>query len=112
MVTLRAEAAPYAYWVRIFSHQGTARAPGAADVSFRGDRTNLNLSETPMRHPSKSKFTSTTTRICLSAASIVITSSTARAQIEYTIIDLGIPPGAFESLPNGINNKGEVVGWS
>ncbi len=43
---------------------------------------------------------------------VVLTAATARADVAYTVIDLGIPPGAFESLATGINNAGVVVGWS
>ncbi len=38
---------------------------------------------------------------------------TVTAQVEYTITDLGEPPeGAYNVIPTGLNNLGEVVGWS
>ena len=46
------------------------------------------------------------------SAALVSMAGTAAAQVEYEVIDLGIPDGAFESLGMGINNAGQVVGWS
>ncbi len=43
---------------------------------------------------------------------VATATATTTADVEYTVIDLGIPPGAFESLATGINTAGEVTGWS
>lgn len=37
----------------------------------------------------------------------------ARAEVEYTVTDLGVPPGdVYTVSPGGLNNLGEVVGWA
>lgn len=50
--------------------------------------------------------------VSLVLAALGVATASATAAIEYTVTDLGIQPGAFEALATGINNAGEVVGWS
>ena len=45
------------------------------------------------------------------AVLFVSVAASARAQT-YTVIDLGTLPGGNSSYTNGINNRGEVVGYS
>ena len=43
---------------------------------------------------------------------VLATGETARSQVEYTLTPLGTLPGATQSIANGINDLGEVVGES
>lgn len=54
-----------------------------------------------------------TKRITIVAiAALMFTTSTASAQILYTVHDLGFPPGWIESLGFAINNSGQVTGMA
>jgi len=42
---------------------------------------------------------------------LTLCSSLALAAPQYTITDLGVPPGFTDAVPTAINNHGQVVGW-
>ena len=51
-------------------------------------------------------------RAPLVAAALALAATTAHAATWYTVKDLGALPGDTDSLATGLNNLGDVVGWS